>query len=111
MADGKKEQVQQFAPTGQTAEIMAGRIVAAGLADGAAAPGEELIVEACAVEAQQLEAHRRPRAARRSSVMLACDAVVTQTFAAVTKLMQTAQIDQFSEQILAIWTMVEAASL
>lgn len=51
MADGMKEQVQQFVPTGQTAEIVAGRIVATGLADGAAVPGEELIVDTCAVKA------------------------------------------------------------
>ena len=33
MADEKREQVQQAIPTGQTAEIAAGRIAAAGVAD------------------------------------------------------------------------------
>jgi hypothetical protein len=43
--------------------------------------------------------------------MLVFDATVTQTFAAANRLMQTAQIDQFREQILAIWIKVEAVSL
>lgn len=101
MADGKREQAQRVAPTGQTVEIVAGRIVAAGLAEDIAVlvepeeaatahlrklrSHEELIGVRCAVKARQLEVHRRLGAAgysskRKEVAMLPRDAAVIQTF-------------------------------
>ena len=119
MADGKKAQVLRAAPTGQTVETMAGRIAATERVDDVAVPRmvlgwrELLVVELpWAAKTGHLLANRWLLGARYSSIMLAYDAAVIQTFAIGNKLALVVLLDHaMEESLLLAWIMMEVVNL